>query len=424
MEPTSIYRPRVSRETRLLLTAGLLAITVLWLLARVRFRDRPAPSPIPAVLGQLTARPKLDDLAAEVGELRTRLAPSLVTIDWPSDGLETPRRARRIAGLRHRDGTAVAHLSSRALFDTPGVVAVDPASGLAVLRAPGRASPTPPAVWTPRDVEGPRYLVATDVSHAGVSLRPAFIGSFQGIASPLWTDAVWALPADSDLAPGSFLFTSDAELVGLVIAYSGHRAVVPAATLLAEADRLLASPRRAAGTLAVEVQALTPPLASATGASAGLVVAWVDTAGAAMGRLKVGDVIESIDGRPVTGLGDWDVRMARLSAGETVALRGRRGGGVLEASLVAAPATQPATRTLGLSLRARPRVGAEVFRLQAGSAGQRAGLAVGDVITVFGEIIAPTPSQVTRSFASLREGQGVIVGVTRDDAHLVTALER
>ena len=145
MEPTSIYRPRVSRETRLLLTAGLLAITVLWLLARVRFRDRPAPSPIPAVLGQLTARPKLDDLAAEVGELRTRLAPSLVAIDWPSDGLETPRRVRRIAGLRHRDGTAVAHLSSRALFDTPGVVAVDPASGLAVLRAPGRAPsrPTP-----------------------------------------------------------------------------------------------------------------------------------------------------------------------------------------------------------------------------------------------------------------------------------------
>ena len=78
MEPTSGYRPRVSRETRLLLTAGLLAITVLWLLARVRFRDRPAPpSAIPAVLSQLTATPTLDDVAAEVGELSTRLAPSL-----------------------------------------------------------------------------------------------------------------------------------------------------------------------------------------------------------------------------------------------------------------------------------------------------------------------------------------------------------
>ena len=38
METTSPYRPRVSRETRLLLAAGVMAVAALWLLARFRFR--------------------------------------------------------------------------------------------------------------------------------------------------------------------------------------------------------------------------------------------------------------------------------------------------------------------------------------------------------------------------------------------------
>ena len=38
MEPSIPYRPRVSRETRLLLTAGLLALAALWL-QYVRKRD-------------------------------------------------------------------------------------------------------------------------------------------------------------------------------------------------------------------------------------------------------------------------------------------------------------------------------------------------------------------------------------------------
>jgi putative serine protease PepD len=66
----------------------------------------------------------------------------------------------------------------------------------------------------------------------------------------------------------------------------------------------------------------------------------------------------------------------------------------------------------------------EVVRLEPGSAAERAGLAVGDVITVFGEIVAPTPNQMNRAFAALPAGKPVIVGVTRGDVHFVTALER
>ena len=426
MQPSGSYRPRVSRETRLLLTAGLVAVAVLWLLARVRFRDRPAPpSPIPAVLGQLTTRPKLDDLAADIGDLRTRLAPWLVAIEPPPAAHEVQPQSMRLVGLRYRDGVALARLPAPSLRG-PNILAADPASGLALLQIPGQGPDGPPTSWTPPGAPGPRYLMATQVSSAGVSLRPAFVGSFESIATPLWADAVWALPVDSDLSPGAVLFTGNAELAGLVISYGGHLVVVPAATLLAQADRLLSNPRKAAGTIGVEAQVLTPPVAAATGTSVGVVVTWVDAAGggAATARLRIGDVIESIDGRPLTSQADWDVRMARLSAGDTVALRARRQGSAFETSLVAAPIDDSTSRTLGLTLRLRARTGAEVLRIQAGSAGERAGLAVGDVIHLFDGIPAPTPSQVTRRFLAMADGGRALVGVTRGEAHMVTVIER
>lgn len=77
------------------------------------------------------------------------------------------------------------------------------------------------------------------------------------------------MPERSDLAAGSFLFTNNAEFAGLVITYRGGMAIVPGETVLAEADRLLAAPPGPPGTIAIEVQDLTPPVASATAASVG-----------------------------------------------------------------------------------------------------------------------------------------------------------
>ena len=57
METSSPYRPRVSRETRSLLTAGVMAVAALWLLARMRFPEHPVtPNPVPSVLSQLVGR--------------------------------------------------------------------------------------------------------------------------------------------------------------------------------------------------------------------------------------------------------------------------------------------------------------------------------------------------------------------------------
>ncbi|MQA28306.1 MAG: PDZ domain-containing protein [Luteitalea sp.] len=426
MEPTSPYRPRVSRETRLLLTAGVLAIAALWLLARFRFRDLPVtPNPIPAVLSQLATGPRYDDLAAEIAPLQARLEASLLALEPRSVVFGSQQTSRRIAALRFRDDVAVTLLPTGSIFEEANLLASDAASGLAVVRVPSQAPSSTPAPWIPRRLQQPRYLIATDLSPNGVSLRPVFVGSLDQIDSPLWSEPLWTVPERSDLAPGSFLFTSNAELVGMVIEDGVERVIVPGSTLLQQADRLVEEPREPAGTIGIEVQALTEPVASVTGASAGIVVTWVEQDGAAMGQLMAGDVIEAIDGRTLATRQHWDVRVARLSVGETLPLRVRRRGEVLDVMLVAtSAAVQAPTRALGLTLRGRTGIGAEVTRVEPASAGDRAGLAVGDVITLVAAVRAPTPAQVARSFTSVPQGQRVMIAVTRGDAHHVTTLER
>jgi hypothetical protein len=428
MQTSSPYRPSVSRETRLLLTAAVMAVAALWLLARVRFPERPVTAnPVPSVLSQLASGPKYDDLAGEIAQLHGRLQPSLISIEAPS-AVGSPQTVLRMAALRLRDDLAVTLIPSAPnpeMRNATLILARDAASGLAVVRVPAPLPAPPPVPWTPRQPQQSRYLVASAASPDGVSLRPVFAGSLDPIESPMWSEPLWIVPGRTDLVPGSFLFTSAAELAGLVIAYRGGLAIVPGGTVLAEAERLLAAPPGPAGVIGIEVQDLTPALASVTGASLGVVVTWVDPAGAARQQLMAGDVIEAADGRALATRQHWDVHVARLSVGETLTLRVRRRGDLRDVAVLATvAATRPANRSLGLTLRARPKIGAEVVRIEPGSAAHRAGLTLGDVITLIADVPAPTPAQVTRSFAATGPGQRVMMAVTRGEAHFVTTVER
>jgi serine protease Do len=280
-------------------------------------------------------------------------------------------------------------------------------------------------MWSPRRFDYPRFLLAADATRDGTSLRPVFVGSLNPVTSPTWSGPIWALPGSSELAAGTFVFTMDGEAAGLVVERDGRRALVPAETVMAVADRLVREGPGIPGRLGIQAQALTPDLAAATGAALGAVVTWVDPQGPAAKQIEVTDVVEGVGDEAFATLEHWEAWLSRLAEGETVVLKVRRNGEVREVGLTAAPVPAAArSASLGLTLRPIPRVGVEVVRVEPASAAFRAGLAGGDVITRFGEIDAPSPAQVAREFAATPGDRPLLAGVTRGDAHRVVALER
>ena len=67
MSTSNTLRSRVSRETRQLLIAALIALLALWVLARIRFPGQPVnPNPIPSLLSQLSSVPRFANLAGRI----------------------------------------------------------------------------------------------------------------------------------------------------------------------------------------------------------------------------------------------------------------------------------------------------------------------------------------------------------------------
>jgi hypothetical protein len=430
MDPNRPNRPRVSRETRLLLTTALVAVAALWLLARIRFPDLPAtPSPVPPMLTQLGSTSSLDGLASEVAQLQGRLEPLLVVLDSRALVASAAGHGeRRLTALRVRDDLAITFMAAappREHWLADRIVASDAASGLVLVRVPGDAAPPLPPSWVPRRLERPRFLVATEPAAGRVALRPAFVSALEPIENALWPEPVWAFTPSSAIVPGSVVFTTTGELAGIAIAHGGARAIVPPALLFAEVERLSAQPIAPAGDLGIRVQALNPDLSIATGATIGVVVTWVAPDGPAARLVAVGDVIEAIDGYTLSSAEHWDTRRARIGALETVTLRVRRENTVRDVQLQA-PAVSPPDRdpALGLRLRIVNGSGSQVLAVDPGSAGARAGLAAGDVITRMGAVAAPSPADVRGAFAKAPEGSPLMVAVTRGSTHFVTTLTR
>jgi S1-C subfamily serine protease len=178
----------------------------------------------------------------------------------------------------------------------------------------------------------------------------------------------------------------------------------------------------------IELAPLTEALARASGVEQGAVVSYVHPRGPAAGRLLVGDIIESVADHAVTSDEGVEVQIARTPPGSTLAMRvvrrGRRHAVELVTVDAFTPPAQGAANDLGLVLRDARRVGAEILTVQPGSAGARAGLSVGDVITHLDGSPAPTAAQVVRAFTRARGGSAVVVGIRRNRTHLVVALER
>ncbi|MBM3779185.1 MAG: PDZ domain-containing protein [Acidimicrobiia bacterium] len=232
---------------------------------------------------------------------------------------------------------------------------------------------------------------------------------------------LWAVPEGTPIGAGEFLFTPEGELAGLVIDRGGVPVLIPGEAVVGAADRLLTQPADTTGGLGIEVQPLSSTLRQATGATAGVVVTRVDPHGPSAGLLATGDVIESIDGTTVGTREQWDAWLSRAEPGRRATLDVRSQGTVR--SIGIETASVPDRRsTLGLTLVAESGLGSAVQWVERFTAGERAGLRRGDLITAAGDVQAPPPGEIRRLYAALSGGESLLLGVTRGTTHLVVAL--
>ena len=444
--------PRPGRETRLLLLTLGVSVVMLLVLARFRFpEERGVPTlperPPAAPLERLAARATYDELASIVGELERRIAPALVvlqlnprgergplTADAPGAGPAGGTAPEFAPGVRIRPDAVVAMIEPGASVvgivgsaAAPIVEAYDPLRALAIVKVPPIAD-APPGIWErgPHDQLNGRYVAVVEGTMGGPTLRPTFLGRADPIRDFRWNGPLLVLGGALQAPSGSLVFSLDARLVGMSVLEEGSLAIVPAQALLDLVTAMSSAPPPPPGDIGVTVQALTPALAAATGASLGVVVAHVAAGRPADGLVRFGDVVESIDGERVTTPRAFAILVGRAPPGRTLTLRTVRDGEYadVEVTVVAAgPAgREDAADDLGLVLRTRAGEGAEVVEVAAGSAAARAGLTPGDVLTRFGDQARPTPAQIRRIYGRAAGGAWLLAGVTRDGRHLVLAL--
>jgi hypothetical protein len=406
-EPTPARTP-ISRETRFLLAIIAMSLATLWLLAQLRFQERPVVStPLPPVLSQLHPNSPFEDLSVALAGLRPRLAASIVAADGPV------LRIERNLGVRLVETAA-----------SNSVLAWDPASGLAVVALPEGDVPAL-KLWAPSLLDYPRYLVAADVSLRHVSLRPVFVGTLVAQNSPIWSGPIWTVPETAAVVPGTFVFTTEGALAGLAVSYDQRVALVPAETIVSTARRLMDQRGASAGTIGISVQKLSPEISQATGITEGVIVTWVDEEGPAAGMIQTADVIEAVDNRPMTTESHWRARIARLHPDEIVALQVRRQNEILIIHVASAPvAPKHADISLGLRLRPAGAAGIEVVSVQPHSVASIARMMPRDLITRIGSARVSMPAQLLRAFDELSPGSSLLLAITRDDGYHVVALRK
>ena len=419
---TDFTRPRVSRETRRLLAAAGLAVLALWILARLRFPERPAsPNPVAPVLTQISPPTTFTSLAQEIARVEQRIAPLLSVVTWQPPAGE---HLRAYAAWPWRDDLAIAMLPGSAVRAREDIRTVDPPTGLALVSV-SRAEGPPGAIWTPDRLDVQRYFFAATPAASRPAVAPVYVSSLEPLRSPAWSTEIWRVPAGSGLAPGALVFTAAGEWLGIAANENGESVIVPAAALFDLATRL-SQPRNAPGELGFQVQQLDATLAAEIGVAAGsgVIVAWVDPRGLAATALAVGDVIEAINGARTPTAFAWQVHSSRLGAGEKAALKVRRAGELHDITLSVAPARPVRSSALGLTLVRAPGLGSRITQVAAHTAADRAGLQVGDIVTIAGDDVEPPPSIVRRLFDEARDGGAVVLAIRRGETHRLMVLTR
>ncbi len=439
---------RPSRETRLLIATIAVSVLVLLVLGRFRFPDGQQLGVEPVQtqpLARLASRAAFDDLSLAVGQLNSRVGPSLVVLrvsleDGDPASQALMPRTLFVPGIRVRDDVAVTHLPADAhvegVVGAPGagsVVGHDPVRELALVQIPAQPAPVLTLREGASPLPAPGYVALASAAAGGVALQPVFVSRSDAQPDPRWDAPLLTLGPGARAEPGAPVFSLDGRLVGLTTsAASGAPLLIPSDALMAAVDQIFAGAITTTGDIGVEAQHLDARTARATGAAAGAVVALVEPDGPADGQLWIGDVVTAVNGQPVPGPESLRQRVARAQPGASLTLTVLRSGAyvsvpvVVRASPDAPGAAQPAAadaRDLGLVLRAAPG-GAQVVRVRESSAAGLGGLLEGDLIHAVGREREPSPAQVQQAWDALAEGGSLFLGVERDGHPRVVVLGR
>lgn len=289
------------------------------------------------------------------------------------------------------------------------VVGTDPPTDVAVLRIPDLEAPLPAAALGDSDaIQVGDYVIAIGspfgleltVTSGIISAKARVLG-----AGPfddfLQTDAA-INPGNS----GGPLFDHEGRVVGIntaiVAAGQGIGFAVPINLIKSTLPQLESTGKVVRGYMGVAIQDLTPELAAALGLHVqnGALVASVSEDGPAKGSgLEPGDVITSLDGRPVDGARDLSRQVSRLPPKQKIHLGVRRNGEERQATITLgerpqreterAPERHEEDQGLGLQIAPVPdalrqRLGTKggvlVVEVRPGSRADQAGLAAEDVI--------------------------------------------
>lgn len=423
-------RPASGRETRLLLATIVVSVGVLLLLARFRFPEateqQPA-DPAPAPLERLAARAPYEELASTIAELERRIAPRVAVL--------------RVQPARVSGGYIVA---PRVTVDR-AVALVDPTETLAATEAvpativardvprelivigvpPAEDAVVTPRSGTPRPI--PRYVVVVEATAQGPTLRPVYVGRTSALQEPRTGTPLIGLTAlEQPIPRGAAVFSLEGTFLGLATE-SGDRTALIAGDFLQGMAQAAQPSDQPIGDLGIEVQPLTPALARASGAEAGVMVTYVQAPGPAEGTLRPGDVIQSVDDTAITTIqGFRQVEHTRAPGVEVTLsiVRERAPQLVRVRAGDVARSVLPSADDHGIVGRVAPGAGVEVVAVRSGSPAARAGIQRGDLIVFIGSRQAPGTGDIARAFQKLAPGDTVLVGIYRGQQHQIVALEK
>ncbi len=176
------------------------------------------------------------------------------------------------------------------------------------------------------------------------------------------------------------------------------------------------------------MQPLTDALARVGGATGGVMVTRVESGGPADGSLASGDIVQSIDGRPVTSPLEFTaVEQSRVPGRAVPVVFVRRGTAatveLTPRALPEAGRASPASAGAELGVTTRTARGRRtIASVRPGSAGARAGLQVGDaVVAVDGQ---DASTDLAQAFRTVKPGGGLLVTIERAGRRRVVALEK